>query len=82
LLPVRIEASLRSASLSRSLSRIFSLEHPHCAALARIEPAQATTAFGPRARLALPVRQDDICGIGYRVYHVETACATNVSLAD
>ena len=29
------------------------------------------------ARLALPVRQGDDCGIGYRTFHVETACATD-----
>jgi len=40
--PFAIEASLRSASLSRSLREIFSLEHPYGAALARIVPAQAT----------------------------------------
>jgi len=61
---------------SRSLTGIFSLEHPHRAALARIGPAQATPAFGPRPRLALPVRQDEICEAGYRTFHVGTACAT------
>jgi hypothetical protein len=30
----------------------------------------------PRARLALPVRQEVVCGGGYRTFQVETACAT------
>ena len=38
--------------------------------------------WSPRARLALPVRQGSVCGVGYRTFHVETACETKISLAD
>ena len=37
----------KPSTRSRSLSGIFSLEQPHCLALARIEPAQATTGLRP-----------------------------------
>jgi|GEM_PF-1415041 len=32
-----------------------------------------------RARLALPVRQEDVCGVGHRTFNVEMACATRFS---
>jgi len=57
---------------SRSLSGIFSLEQPHRAALARIGPAQATPASGPRPHLALPVRQE--------TYSVESATDHSTSI--
>jgi len=52
----------KPSARSRSLSGISALGHPHRAALARIGPAQATIlASLARARLALPVRQEEIC---------------------
>jgi len=54
---------------SRSLRDISTLSAPP----AWIGVAQATPAFGPRAHLALPVRQEAICGGSYRPFHVETA---------
>jgi len=36
----------------------------------------------PRPRLALPVLQDEICGVSYRIFNVETACEAIFSLAD
>ena len=38
--------------------------------------------WSPRASLALPVRQGGVCGVGYRAFHVETACAAYIFLAD
>jgi len=34
------------------------------------------------ARLALPVRQGAVCGVGYRTIHVAMACAADIFLAD
>jgi hypothetical protein len=45
-------------------------------------PLRRPRASSPRARLALPVRQDEICGEGYRTFTVQTACATYIFLAD
>jgi len=69
----------KPSARSRSLSGISALSAPP----ARIEPAQATPLpMVARARLALPVRQEDVCGVGYRAFTVETACVTRISLAD
>ena len=45
-------------------------------------PLRRPRAFGPRARLALPVRQDGSCVGGYRSFNVETALYSILSLAD
>jgi len=68
----------KPSARSRSLSGISALSAPP----AQIGPAQATTAFGPRPRLALPVRQDMFCGDGYRPFSAETAGVPKFPLAD
>jgi len=49
---------------------------------ARADRARAGDSPTARARLALPVRQEDLCGVGHRTNHVETACTTDFSLVD
>jgi len=48
----------------------------------RVVPPRSASGAWRHARLALPVRQGSVCGIGHRTIHVEAACATRFYLAD
>jgi len=44
----------------------------------RVVPPRSASGAWRHARLALPVRQEDVCGVGYRSIQGETACATHI----
>jgi hypothetical protein len=59
-----------------------SVRFAHRDPASRVVPPRSASGAWRHARLALPVRQGRVCGIGYRSFHVETACATGFFLAD
>jgi hypothetical protein len=53
-----------------------SVRFAHRDPASRVVPPRSASGAWRHARLALPVRQGRVCGIGYRSFRVETACAT------
>jgi len=60
----------------------WSASHPSRHARLALSVRRKSKLFRALTRFARQDAREVICGAGYRIFHVETACVTAISLAD